>query len=345
MKKYLLIILLALFPTFVFADNTFVNSYKVEMTKSEYQNFVNMGFTEDEIENMTQEEYDYYKGYVYQDGSLQKKYFKETYVTLDSPLNKEPVILETIIEEVDENTYLNETSEMGKYKDLSNKQKEKLKLSVSPLASLNPAYETAYKRLEVSTSVLPGTKNTLITASLSWKQAPSVRSYDVFAIRSENYILNTDSKMAVSNTRYKTTYWNCDRPRDFTNKVNYNNLHSNWNVNKFGSISNKANGVGITFDRLDGDIIGCHDGDTGVPINLKPILSFRMSVSSTSLNSKTDEKIYVSYQHATKSLNLNDVRYKYEFTSGGLGNTINFTNGYNQYYDGMKGIQTAFLSQ
>jgi hypothetical protein len=336
---FIFVLVLNLNYIYAFDEYYYVNNNEIVFDKQQYDNLIGLGFSKNELKYLNIEEFYYYNKFEPNIDAMGEKYFKYVYIYDANEYEnniKKMLSVERI--EITKEKYENAKQEEGDYFGLQT-------VSLIGETIWNSYYETAYKKLSISVGNAIGGGETLITAYLEWKIPPAVRNYDIFAIRTSNKIIVENTKFASASARYKTTDPMCDRHVDYTLSVKYGSTDLNWNKDKKDLLTGRYSGVGITFNPLHSNIIGCFHSELATPIWLKPILSSRIGITTKSLFSGSSETAYITYQHSISQLNLNNIRYTYSFFPGGLGNVISFNNGYNQYYDGMSGIGINYLSR
>lgn len=131
-----------------YASN-YVNYRGITMTNTEYNNLINLGFTEDEIYYMSEDVFNQNKNIVSTLEAVNEKYYKTIYADLNGDYYST---------ELTEDEYNNQSSN-----------------------NMRGYVETTYKKLV--TTISRNSDNTFrFKASLNWKQFPAVRSYDIIGI-------------------------------------------------------------------------------------------------------------------------------------------------------------------
>lgn len=138
--------------------NAIINNNGVNITMVQYNNLINIGFTESEIYNMTLDEFNNNKDLV---GSIVSSNYN--YYRVTTNYNEDNEILSTISEEIDENTYNN-------FDNIFN--------PINPLT--NGYTETNYKKM--TTQIISLSGGYRYKVSIEWKKIPSTRSYDIIGI-------------------------------------------------------------------------------------------------------------------------------------------------------------------
>lgn len=316
-KVLIVTFLMSLSITNVHAETEwyYENNYGVQFSKEKYDLFLEAGFSEEEIINMSEETYE---SYAYMDhvklDKSETKYFRDTNIYGYG-------VSETITEEISEFEYNNEI--------------ESYVIQNLPLTR-SVSHETTYKKLVVnSTQISYAYPNKrLVSALLTWKKIPATKSYDIFAARTVNGEISTDSysgTMTSTETSFDSAcVWN--GTKDYT--TTYNNVINSgaWNIYKANDFTLGYNGVGFT-GLLKNHSAVCNS-DLGLLFS--EVKEYKSTLSFQALTGTT---VYVSYQHAQSSVSFNSVKNAYSYSNSGLGNVIYFSNStIRGYYDGMGGV-------
>ena len=139
--------------------NDFVNNNGIIITTTEYDNLINLGFTESEISNMSITEFNENKDLIGSVVSTNDKYYR-VITKYDNDNN----IISTISEEISEYAYNNNNLIFD---------------SISPL-SIDGYSETNYKKMR--SQIISLTYGYRYKMSVEWKNIPSTRSYDIIGI-------------------------------------------------------------------------------------------------------------------------------------------------------------------
>lgn len=164
---------------------TIINKMGVNIDKNDIESLKKI-FSEEEINTLPQDMYDYLKGKEWYKKDVQEIYIENTTFYID---NLHTITSERIISEEEyNNVSINSTSEF-------NEQSQ---------------WETTYKKLMITLSANYEDNNHLFTTELIWKIMPAVRSYDIIASRgSSNYIFgDRPSHVNVFYTDNLTNYQN-----------------------------------------------------------------------------------------------------------------------------------------
>lgn len=325
MKKGLFAFVLLLLISIVNAQdcNTcYINNNGVVFPESQYNAFIELGFKEEELNDMTQERYDSYGVIEKIDKKTEEKYFRETVVN--------EKLKYTIVEEISKYEYDNEVP--------INEQVLIHGAWVIAFATSEPIYkvhETTYKKLTASiakTSITQADRR-IVMSALEWKKLPSTRSYDIYATRVENGTIISNSQGGSMTQKRNKFDANCAISGQESNTVTI--PLSAWNTESSGL---GYYGVGYT-GKLDTKSTIC---TTDYGIYTAPITGYSSTLSySASTSNKLT--IYVTYQHASSDVNFNDVYRAYTFNSSGLGGVIYFiSSSLRSAYDGMAGVSLTY---
>lgn len=189
MKKNfkLLLFILIMIPVVAFANDEYVNYYGLVINEEEYNNLLGLGFSEDEIYYMSEEEFYANKDIESSLEAVETKYYVST-VRYDS------------LGRAVHSTNLEVTED--EYKDNS------VALFSTTIV------ETTYKELK-TTIAQAGTKYRY-KVTLTWKRMPAVRSYDIIGIGIEEVLVYINSDLTfnlnycISNTCYNTNEYHMD---------------------------------------------------------------------------------------------------------------------------------------
>lgn len=260
--------------------DTIVNQNGVEMTLEEYTNLKKI-HSDLYIDTMTQDDFDQKMNMDFDTAQTVKKFYKTEYNHLNG---------QTSSTEVSELEYMQ--AGMNNNGDM-------------PQATY---IETGYEWLALG--VVKTTDFTAYaTITAHWKSLPTVRSYDVIAMRFTNMSVINGTQQGKQFYRINGT----------NNYIAYEFNGSNTN--------NQSNGFGISMNLLNTDVdeLEC-EADTSLVIDNYVALTF------------------ASYQHAEQAVTLSESM-NYTLTSIGLGSVIHFLNTSTMNkYDGMEGLYTYFTS-
>lgn len=158
-KITLLLSLIILIPCVVLANEKYVNYYGIEMSEEEYNNLVGLGFTENEIYYMLEDDFNY---------------------------NKD---IESKLESSTTNYYVNVTryDATGKIMSSNDTQisEDEYNMPVQLLA-YNGYIETSYKKM--TTTISKSGDYYRAKVNLVWKTMPAVRSYDIIGLGFDPFV-------------------------------------------------------------------------------------------------------------------------------------------------------------
>lgn len=199
-KKFKLLLLTFIFvPSFVYASEKYVNYYGIEMNETEYSNLLGLGFTEEEIYHMELDEFNANKNIESALEASTTKYYVET-VRYDSTGR----VVHSNTSEVTEEEY-----------------NDDMILNMRSTATT----QTTYKKM-VTTIAQAGTKYRY-KVTLTWRQLPKVRSYDIIGIGIEPTLVAITSTIVFNQT--------------------YCISNSCTNSNSYNSVSYDFTGAGVSF--------------------------------------------------------------------------------------------------
>lgn len=210
------------------------NYYGIEMTTEEYNTLINLGFSQDEIYYMNEETY------------LENKDLDATLVAENQKYYK------TIYTDLMGNSYSTEITE----EEYNNQ----------PSSNARGTVETQYKRM-VTTISQNGNKFRF-KVSLSWKDMPSKRSYDIIGI-------GFDNNVYIDSTVHFINYW--------CNEYGTCNTDTSYTYKK-----STSTGGAVTFDFPDSAISSS--------------ATLYYDVSKNTSNTITSLKMYGDYAHATSNV-------------------------------------------
>lgn len=176
---------------------------------------------------------------------------------------------------------------------------------ISPLG--DEYWETTYKKITLTAIPYQGTVVYSVMLDTVWKYNPTVRSFDVSALRFEN--LNYDKGIAGGTQMY--------------------------------TLKSTGKTTGISYSP-DGTNIKKEDDGFGISMNLvnDAITYIRCYISvDASMSTKTGT-IYGSYQHAVDNVSLAQSQ-DYTIDQVGMGRVINFSTKVWNHYDDMDGVKVT----
>lgn len=199
-------------------DGLFVNTKEVSITKEQFDRLKDLGFTDNQIQTMDEEEFNNNKDLLGQVVSQTIKYYKTTTIYKDTYYRTSGTDyandLISITEEITASEYNNSES------------------TIIPFGLTNGYTETNYKKMTTTIIAVNGRyryKNDLV-----WKTLPSTRSYDILSIGIDPGIVS-----GISSTKYyRTTY-----------EGKYNNTGAGFcNISTNGIWNLESNGYLVTFE-------------------------------------------------------------------------------------------------
>lgn len=310
-------------------DGMYVNSLGVEMTEVQIENLRSLAFTERNIEQMTQEEFDYNCNLSGEVVSTDNTYYKTTYIPKSATtysLNADDYFV--LNEEISEEEYYNNSG-----------------VSIAATCGTGDScWQTEYKKLETKITKISANSSKSgyehgayrLRSDLEWSISPKIRAYDVLATAHAN---NNLSKIAAS--QYAKQEWlivEYDESDGGWNEVwgqaIYSHSHSYWTVNDADGYAVKMN---LKNDEISTD---------GEHIDRVQYMSSYMYYDVT--NASEDLKVsiinaYGSYQHATVDISLNEIGSLLLDIS--LPNIIKFAlDNVSLKYDNMRGTHTQITN-
>lgn len=169
------------------------------------------------------------------------------------------------------------------------------------------SYETNYKYIDIAATSATGSNSYSISLYVTWKMIPTVRSFDVIAMRFRNVAIleGSQSGTQVYKLKGENGYSLIGYSPDGTN------------------INKQYDGFGISMNLIDNSIddIELHLEAIGMPSGSFP-------------------HVWGAYQHAVRNVTLAQSK-SYTISNAGYGNVVNFSTSVQNNYDGMKGVQFA----
>ncbi len=263
----------------------YVNKNGIEMTQEQY-GYLCQFYDKNTISIMDLEKFNKEMAYNYTLKNEEVKYIE----TEISYLNGTPIeVKENIITEEEYNS-VNE--EISLYYDCN---------------TAKACHETTYKKLYMQE--YSSKNNVRMTLVNEWKKIPTVKSYDVIAMRFENFRLDAGEAYQyynVGNTSKTISY-------DIKNGKN--------------TIRKYLEGVGVSMN---------------IPDDVTSKLSQKLIIDGVRYDlSKKTVSFYGTYQHANRSITLAQSQ-NYSFSSSGLGGVLKYNAG-SSYFDAMKGINLTII--
>ena len=340
MKKiFLLVVVSCMFIPNVYANTTpfYINNNGIEFTRSEYNKFLQLEYQKEEIAEFTEDLYNNMKNFAVGQNASVSEYYEDIYVYKSKAsydAKEEPIHI--ISKKIDKIEYALSKKKNG-YGHLNLLQNT---LNTKTVNTGENYYETTYKKLTITiTKDTMNFSNRFVAAGVIWKIMPSVRSYDIMAMR-----INSNAGWFNLNTQsgsYKYTVGatpGCDITSSLTNTVAFANNNSAWNKKTMVS-GGAPYGIGVTH-QLASNPIACTN-DMGIIIKSE-ITAMNTNISSQATTPTSALTVYASYQHATSNVSYSNIVNSYEFLPSGLGGVISFTNEIRNKYDAMGGISLSY---
>lgn len=174
----------------------------------------------------------------------------------------------------------------------------------------NVTHTTSMKKLYMQ--VVSGSASTkIVTLTNTWLSLPSVRSFDVIALRPE-----TNSMTINVNSSSISGYQKWDG-----NIINYNSGSDN---TKISSSFTGRGGIGISMNIVD---------DVSSTLENSMTVYFLCGASTFTIAG--------TYQHATSTVTLAQSK-NYSFSSSGLGEVLDFASSVESKYDNMRGVKLTY---
>lgn len=254
----------------------YINDNGVKMSELEYQQIVDL-FSENKAKYISQEEFDKY-------------------------INMDIISSTTIYEKI---TYAD-----GEVIDRESVTKEEYdNAPTTPICADAVPYSDTYQFIETDYKKITGqlvyTNGLHIVSTLSWKQVPKYKSYDVYAMRFQF--------LDYSNVYGQQTYYTSGGSGVYT----YSSSSEGY--------KGFSDGFGISMNLKDGSNI------TGYDLALDANLSVQSTTSAQA-------HAWITYQHAQKDVTRAQSK-SYTMSISGLGNVLYYSDTtIRGYYDGMSGL-------
>ena len=176
---------------------------------------------------------------------------------------------------------------------------------ISPLG--DEYWETTYKKISLTAIPYGSSVNYAVMLDTVWKYIPTVRSFDVSALRFENIAYDDGIAGGTQMYTLKST--------------------------------GKTTGIGYS---PDGTNIKKENDGFGISMNLvnDSISYIRCYISVDAAIGTSKGTIYGSYQHAVKNVSLAQSQ-DYTISQVGMGKVINFSTKVWNYYDDMDGVKVT----
>ena len=235
-------------------DDNYINYNNIEITPSEKEKLLNLGFTESQIEMMYQEEFDNNKSLNGQIVAQATKYYKSTIFYPDSSIStfsadesdNNPIVYNEEITEEEYNNLPNETV-------------------IENTPALTRGYQPGYTETngkKLTTTIIAVNGRYRLKADLVWKNVPVTRSNDVLAIGIDSTV------SGIPNTKYVKQNWTYDNPCSRTCEYR-SSTSASWKTD--------SSGFGAAFTLPSNTTCSITSGENVMPIptpekpKLKPI--------------------------------------------------------------------------
>lgn len=172
------------------------------------------------------------------------------------------------------------------------------------LATKSTSHTTTYKNLEIS-AMKAGTNAYLVDVTVLWLISPYIKSYDVFAMR-------TDDATVVEGTQQGTQGYIYKNGSSGVVDYSYNGTN----------MVKASNGFGISMNLVDA------------------ANTYQCYISAMVRATTEWATVYGSYQHAATNVTLAQSK-SYTISHNGYGKVINFATAVQNHYDGMQGVSIA----
>lgn len=279
-------------------DIKLVNEHGISITDNDFERLLNLGFTEEDIDLMTKEEYDLNKDLKGELITEETKYYK-TVEKLSPDQNQtleKSTELNFLYPSVESTLEETEDIELTKEEYYNELEKEKNIKSFGDGVGImsNPdEVSTAYKTMTTSIYSL-NNRNYRVANRLLWDKMPKTRSYDVNAIT-----INDSQFRPISGSQYGKQSWNLydwTIRASKTGSATYNSESSYWKKSPSG-YGTKMNLKNDTKREIRGSVQG----------EEVTYLSSYIYYSVNELNPGTESILdaYGSYRHAIRSVSFN----------------------------------------
>lgn len=263
----------------------YTNANGATLTEEQYNYLIDF-FSETTLYTMTAEQLNFVKNETNLTKTTETKYIKT-----DEFYDRTGNLIERVETELSEEEALNYEEEPTTY-------------------AWNVTHTTSMKRLYMQ--VVSGSASTkIVTLTNTWLSLPSVRSFDVIALRPE-----TNSMTINVNSGLISGYQKWDG-----NVINYNSGSDNTKISS--SFTGKG-GIGISMNIVD---------DVSSTLENSMTVYFLCGASTF--------KIAGTYQHATSTVTLAQSQ-NYSFSSSGLGEVLDFASSVESKYDNMRGVKLTY---
>ncbi|MDC3414742.1 hypothetical protein [Terrihalobacillus insolitus] len=233
-------------------DVKLVNEHGISITDNDFERLLNLGFTEEDIEQMTKEEYDLNKDLQGELIKEETKYYKtveKLSPNQDQTLEKSEEFRssDSSVESTPEETVDIELTKEEYYNELEKEKEENTKSSGDEVGIMSNPDEisTAYKTMTTSIYSL-NNREYRVANRLLWDKMPVTRSYDVNAIT-----INDSQFRPISGSQYGKQTWNIydwTKAESKTCSATYNSESDYWKKSPsgYGTKMNLKNDTKVT---------------------------------------------------------------------------------------------------
>ncbi|WP_312097263.1 hypothetical protein [Niallia sp.] len=212
---------------------TFTNKYGVVIEKEDCIRLMGLGYDFQDIENLTQEEYNLNNGITGEDMGIQTTYIKTTYIYKEnSSQTNENVAFSTTSNESDI-TVIEQKDEILTEKEFYEELEQENESTFSTLSDSDLLKETTYKIMDATLTKL-STGKYRITTSLRWKKMPINRLEDVIAAaprRPDYFTLSRSSRQGKQYYEASGRYYAGDgvyKTSNVSDTIEYGASSSKW---------------------------------------------------------------------------------------------------------------------
>lgn len=302
-------------------QTNYINLNNIEITPSEKQKLLNLGFTESQISMMDAKEFNNNKNLDGRVVAQTTKFYKTTITYNDSSIqqysinnnkNNNPIIYH---EEITEEEYNNIPKNDSTPDNM-----------ISPYEYRHGLTETNGKKL--TTTIIAVNGRYRLKADLVWKNVPVTRSNDVLAIGIDATV------SGIPNTKYVKQNWTYNNPCN--NTCEYGSSSSaNWKIDSagYGAAFTLPSNQRCSIPPIDPLISPIYKAK---PVTeLSSYLYFEINKLTTPINTIN---AYGDYAHAVKSVSIS-TSIGFSFGKSGNGISITFTPSVSNKFDSMDTAQ------
>lgn len=291
----------------------FTNDNGIKITDADYDRLIGLGFSDNDIEQIDQQEYDLNKGLHGTEISSNTRYYKvieksdlmpTTYSNTLSTIKPTSTAVSDYVIELSQDEYQKEVTAAKQQSDSSDTGK------FSPMN--NPdSNSTSYKKMTTQIISL-GSREYRIRNSVTWNVLPKTRSYDVIGTA-----INSSQFRPMPGTQYGKQYWTLKDvySGDYSNvSSTYSSSSSYW--------SKTAAGYGTKMNLKNDNVVYTGFGggarETGTRVTDLSMYAY-YSVDELHYNNENVIDAYGRYAHAQKNLS---VHFGFGISLSGIGITF-----------------------